>query len=124
VQRASATVGTVLILIGLLGFLPGITIHFGSLEVAGQHSSALLLGVFSVSVLHNGIHLLSGVTGIALARKPKLARAFLLGGGTAYLLLALAGWLHAAELLPVNTAGNWLHTALGAGMVAGGLLRG
>lgn len=47
-------------LVGLLGFLPGITIHFGGLKVAGQR----------------------------------------------------------------YTADNWLHTALGAGMVACGLLRG
>jgi hypothetical protein len=122
VQRAAATVGAVFVLVGLLGFLPGITIHFGGLELAGHHSSALLLGTFLVSVLHNGIHLLFGVAGIALARKPGMARGFLLGGGTAYLLLALVGWLRAAELLPVNTADNWLHTVLGAGMVGLGLL--
>lgn len=118
VQHAAATVGAVITLIGLLGFLPGITIHFGAMEFAGSQSQAMLVGTFSVSVLHNVIHLLLGITGIALARGPALARGFLLGGGVFSVLLALVCWGVAAEALPANTADNWLHLGLGAGMLA------
>jgi uncharacterized membrane protein len=123
VQRASATVGAAFVLVGLLGFLPGITVHFDGLTMIGHQSTALLLGVFSVSMVHNAIHLLFGITGIALARKPLLARGFLLAGGIVYLVLALVGWLHLVDELPVNPPDNWLHTALGAVMIALAMLR-
>ncbi|HEV2784141.1 MAG TPA: DUF4383 domain-containing protein [Actinophytocola sp.] len=128
VQHAAATVAGVFGLVGLLGFLPGITTNLGALEFVGHHSDALLLGVLSVSVVHNVIHLLFAVAGLALATTAGAARGFLLGGGVVYLLLALYGAVidqdGAANFIPVNTADNWLHLGLGAGMVGLGLLPG
>ncbi len=66
---------------------PGITTHYDQLALAGHHSQAALLGVFNVSVLHNLVHLLFGVAGIALARTVTAARAYLIGGGAIYLVL-------------------------------------
>jgi hypothetical protein len=126
VQHAAATVAAVFGLVGLLGFLPGFTANLGALTFAGHHSGALLFGVFSVSALHNVIHLLFAVTGLALASAVRPARAFLFGGGSIHLLLALYGWLFPvdgpANVVPVNAADNWLHLALGAGMIALGFL--
>ena len=75
-------------------------------------------------MLHNIVHLLFGVVGLALARTWSGARAFLIGGGLVYLLLWLYGLLidkeSSANFVPVNDADNWLHLALGLGMVAVG----
>jgi uncharacterized protein DUF4383 len=124
VQRASATIGAVFVLIGLLGFLPGITAHVDGLGLVGHDSGALMLGAFSVSVLHNVIHLVAGVAGIVLARRATLARGFLLVGGGLYLALGLLGWFGLLDELPANAADHWLHTSFGALIVACGLLRG
>ena len=70
VQAAAALVGVAFLLVGVLGFIPGITADSGSMEAAGHESHAELLGIFQVSVLHNVVHLLFGAAGIALALMP------------------------------------------------------
>lgn len=126
VQAAAALVGAGFLLVGVLGFIPGITTDTGSLEAAGHGSHAELLGLFQVSVLHNVVHLLFGVAGIALARKPSSARAFLVGGGATYLVLFLYGLVvdkdSQANFVPLNTADDWLHLVLGVGMIALGIV--
>ncbi|WP_410609796.1 DUF4383 domain-containing protein [Amycolatopsis sp. lyj-109] len=126
VQVAAAVVAVVFLLVGVLGFVPGITTDYDQLSFAGHDSMAMLLGLFMVSVLHNIVHLLFGVVGLASARTPRGARLFLIAGGAVYLVLWLYGLLidHGsdANFVPVNTADNWLHLVLGAGMIALGLL--
>ena len=124
-QLAATVVGAVFLLVGILGFIPGITTNYDQLALAGHDSGALLLGVFQVSVLHNIVHLLFGVAGLALARTWSGARSYLLGGGAVYLVLWLYGLLidkgTAANFVPVNTADDWLHLVLGLGMIGLGL---
>ena len=126
VQAAAALVGVLFLLVGVLGFIPGITTDSGSLETAGHESHAELLGIFQVSVLHNVVHLLLGVAGVALARTRSSARAFLVGGGASYLLLFLYGLVvdddSQANVVPLNTADDWLHLVLGVGMVVLGVV--
>lgn len=125
-QRASQAVGAVFLLVGILGFIPGITTNYESLGMAGHGSTALLLGVFQVSVLHNIVHLVFGVAGLLMARTPAQSRNFLLYGGIVYLVLWLyglfAGHDSPANFVPVNNADNWLHLVLGLGMMALALL--
>ncbi|HET7311799.1 MAG TPA: DUF4383 domain-containing protein [Mycobacteriales bacterium] len=127
-QIAALLVGSVFLAVGILGFVPGITTHYGDMSGAGHDSMAKLLGVFQVSVLHNIVHLLFGVIGIAMSRADASARTFLVGGGVVYLVLWVYGLaidLHSsANFVPVNTADNWLHFLLGAGMVALGVALG
>lgn len=128
IQKAAAAVGAVFLLVGVLGFIPGITTGYGTMEVAGHRSDALLIGIFEVSVLHNLVHVLFGVAGLAMARTWNGARSYLIGGGAIYLVLWLYGLLidknTAANFVPVNTADDWLHFLLGAGMVALGVVLG
>ncbi|WP_280331323.1 DUF4383 domain-containing protein [Nocardia wallacei] len=125
VQLGSLAVGAVFLLVGVLGFIPGITTDYDTLTWAGHHTEAKLLGVFQVSALHNIVHLLFGVAGLAAARTATAARRFLVGGGLVYLLLWLYGLVidrsSDANFVPVNSADNWLHLALGAGMIVLGL---
>ena len=127
-QKAAAAVGAVFLLVGILGFVPGITTHYGDMTFAGHESGAQLLGIFGVSILHNVVHLLFGVAGLALARTWSGARTYLIGGGAIYLVLWLYGLLidqnSSANFVPVDDADNWLHLLLGLGMVAVGLALG
>lgn len=126
VTTAAMAVAATFLLVGILGFIPGITTHFGSMQFAGHESGAKLLGVFQVSVLHNVVHLLFGVVGFAMARTIAGARAFLIGGGAVYLVLWLYGMVvgqeSAANFVPVNTADDWLHLVLGIGMIGLGFM--
>jgi hypothetical protein len=125
-QTAALAVGAVFLLVGVLGFVPGVTTGYDSMEIAGHESHAKLLGIFEVSVLHNIVHLLFGVAGLALSRSWTGARAYLVGGGAIYLVLWLYGLLiekdSAANFVPVNNADDWLHFVLGIGMVGLGVL--
>jgi arginine exporter protein ArgO len=120
-QKAALAMGAVFLLVGVLGFIPGITTNYETLGFAGHGSEALLLGIFQVSILHNIVHLLYGVAGIALSRTHGQAKAFLLYGGVVYLVLWLYGLLIGhdtpANFVPVNTADNWLHLVLGLVMI-------
>ncbi|NYJ01619.1 hypothetical protein HNR19_002317 [Nocardioides thalensis] len=127
-QKAATVVAATFLLVGVLGFIPGITTDYDRMEFAGHHSGAELLGLFDVSVLHNIVHLLFGVAGLALARSWQGARAFLIGGGAIYLVLTVYGWLvdrhDQANFVPLDMADNWLHLVLGIGMIALGLALG
>ena len=126
VQLAALVVGIVFLVVGVLGFVPGVTSDYDSLGAAGHESHAMLLGIFQVSVLHNIVHLLFGVAGVVLARRPDTARSYLVAGGAVYLVLWVYGLVigedSGANFVPVNNADNWLHLVLGVGMVALGLL--
>ncbi|HVE67959.1 MAG TPA: DUF4383 domain-containing protein [Solirubrobacteraceae bacterium] len=126
IQRAAGLVGLTFLLVGVAGFIPGVTTNlYDGLELAGHDGNAELLGIFEVSVLHNVVHLLFGVAGLVLAATPRGARTFLLGGGAIYLVLWVYGLLidheSSANFVPLNTADDWLHFALGAGMIGLGL---
>jgi hypothetical protein len=127
VRGTAVVVAAMFALVGVLGFVPGVTTHFGEITFAGHHSGAHLLGVFQVSVLHNLLHLLFGVAGLVMARRAEGARLFLVGGGAMYLVLWLygltvVGHSAAADVIPVNSSDNWLHLGLGLVMIALGLL--
>lgn len=122
VQQAALVVGVVFLLVGVLGFVPGITTNYDTLSFASRDSDARLLGLFQVSVLHNIVHLLFGVAGLLLARTVAGARRYLIVGGIIYLVLFVYGLLvddlSSANFIPVNTADDVLHLVLGLGMIA------
>lgn len=125
VSLLAMIVGAVFLLVGIAGFIPGITTNYDTLSFAGHDSDALLLGVFQVSILHNIVHLLFGAAGIAMARRADSARLYLIGGGAIYLVLWLYGLVtadaSAANFVPMNSADDWLHFVLGVAMIGLGL---
>jgi hypothetical protein len=129
VSSVATVVGVVFLLVGVLGFVPGITTHYSDLQFMGHDSGAKLLGLFEVSILHNVVHLLFGVAGLAAGRgSASAARGYLVIGGMIYLALWVYGLVigmgSKANFVPLNNADNWLHLVLGVGMVALGLVLG
>lgn len=124
-RKAAMAVGAVFVLVGILGFIPGITSHYSDMGFAGHTSGAKLLGLFQVSILHNIVHLLFGVAGLAASRTASASRAFLVGGGIIYLVLWIYGLVvgqnSSANFVPLNGADNWLHLLLGIAMIGLGL---
>lgn len=122
----AGAVGLVFLLVGILGFIPGVTTNYNDLEFADRNSTAELFGVFQVSVLHNLVHLAFGLAGLALMARADTARWYLTGGGVIYLILWTYGLVidpdTSANFIPLNDADNWLHLGLGAAMVILGLL--
>lgn len=126
VQLGAGVVGATFLLVGVLGFIPGIVTDYDTLEFSGHESHAELLGIFQVSVLHNIVHLIFGVAGVLATRTGAAARGFLLGAGVIYLLLWVYGMVidkaDDANFVPVNAADDWLHFVLGLAMIALGVL--
>lgn len=125
VQGAALFVGTGYLILGALGFLPGVTTHHDTLQWAGHGSDALLFGVFAVSGLHNVVHLLLGAAGMICARTYAASRAYLLAGGITLLGVciyrAATGNGDISAVFPLNGADNWLHVTLGVVMLILGL---
>jgi len=122
VQKVAVLVGVVFLLIGLLGFIPGITENAPGEFIGSADEPAKLLGLFEISWVHNVVHLLFGVVGLMLARTWEGARNFLIWGGVVYLLLWVLGLVGALDWLPTNSEDHWLHLGLGVGMIGLGFL--
>jgi len=125
IQKTALIVGIVFLLVGIAGFIPGLTHSAEHLHGAGADSEAHLLGVFQVSVLHNFVHLAFAVAGIALAARARWSRWYLIIGGLAYFVVWLYGLFAVGNtqlnFIPVNDADNWLHLGLAVGMVLLGI---
>ncbi|MFE4196413.1 DUF4383 domain-containing protein [Paenarthrobacter sp. NPDC056912] len=124
IQVVGLGVGAAIALVGVLGFIPGITTQYSELRFLGPDSHAMLFGVFQVSVLLNVLQLAIGVAGWSMSRTAHGARNYLMGFGALYVLLSIYGLSvgvdSAANFLSLNTAVNWAHMVLGILMMAAG----
>ncbi|WP_394214805.1 DUF4383 domain-containing protein [Brachybacterium vulturis] len=120
VRWAAIVCGIFFLVIGFAGFVPGVTMNFNGIEMA-HRSEAMLLGIFQVSVLHNVIHLLLGLAGLALSRFSHSARRYLLIGGGISAVLWIFGLLvtpgSTTNFLPLNTADDWAYFAVAITMI-------
>jgi hypothetical protein len=114
-QRLALLFGAVFLLVGVLGFIPGITVNYDDLKFAGEESDAELLGLFQVSVLHNVAHMLFGV-GILAARRHRSALQYLLAAGLVYVVLFVYGLIASEQgsenFLPTNNGDDVVHALL------------
>lgn len=131
IRGLSLAFGMTFLLVGICGFISGCVDGYDTLRFAGPSSHALLFGLFRVSVLHNIVHLAFGVAGLACCSRAVKASRYLLVGGLIYLVLWSYGMIvmtvapdSYANLLPMNTADNWLHFVLAVTMSILGLLTG
>lgn len=104
-RSLAALGGVAFVLVGVLGFVPGVTTHYDGLQL-GHGSHAQLFGMFQVSILLNVAHLVVGAAGLVVARTTAIA--------VTSLLLWLLGVFAAGAWLSLDTADNWLHFVLAA----------
>jgi hypothetical protein len=99
--------GIIFIVIGVLGFVPGIT-------TADGH----LLGIFEVDFLHNLIHIATGLVALALIfAAPSKINLFFKVFGVIYGLVTIIGFVQQTNVLglfAVNMADNVLHLLIAA----------
>ena len=117
VQRTAAIFGVAFLLIGILGFL-----STGMSMNADMQTAPRVLGLFPVNALHNIVHILFGVWGLAAARSFGGARAYAQITGVAYLALAVLGFIvpEFFGLIPIGGNDIWLHLIIGAVLAAVG----
>jgi hypothetical protein len=119
VKRVAMVFGVVFIIIGVLGFtVPG------GMAMGDAANAPKLLGLFPVNLLHNLVHILFGVWGLAAARSFSGAVAFCKLGGMIYLALAVVGLVAPTTfgLIPLGANDVFLHTALGVLLVWAGFM--
>ena len=120
VQKIALIVGIVFLVLGIAGFIPGLTTGVGRMQFAGSSSGAYLFGLFQVSVLHNAIHLLFGIAGVITAVHPLAARHYLLWGGVANVALWTWGLFtggREGDVVPLNRAAVWAHLCYAVVMI-------
>ncbi|MBW3593154.1 MAG: DUF4383 domain-containing protein [Actinobacteria bacterium] len=125
VQKAAMLFGIIFLIVGVAGFIPGITTDYDRLTVFDDQG-AKLLGIFGTNIIENIAHLLFGIAGLALARTWSGAKNYFIWGGLIYVALWLYGLIieenSAANFMGLNNAANWLHLVLGIAMLAAGYL--
>jgi len=120
-QRFALIYGIVFLLVGIAGFIPGVTSAHSHPDVRVTSGLGLLLGLFPVNTLHNLVHLLFGGWGLAAARSDGAAVLYAKAVAVIYALLTIMGLISAAKLhttfglIPLYGNDIWLHAVLAAG---------
>ena len=111
VQRIAMIFGVVFLLVAILGF-----VTTGSTMEASMDTAPRLLGIFPVNMLHNIVHALFGVWGLAASRSFSGAKSYAQITGPLYLVLALLGFVAPTTfgLMPIGGNDIWLHALIGA----------
>lgn len=94
--------GIAFIVAGILGFIPAAT------------PGNMLLGTFMVDMIHNLVHILTGVIALIAAKSDYYARLFFRVFGLIYLIVAIIGFVNSGNLflMQANMADNWLHLGI------------
>ena len=122
IRTFAGVFGAIYLIVGILGFVPGLVQpahHAPALAVESNHG--MLLGLFPVNLLHNVVHLLIGVWGLAASSNLPAARWYGRALAVFYGLLAVLGLFPATHtlfgLVPIHGHDVWLHAV--SALVAG-----
>ena len=105
--------GIVFLAVGIAGFIPGLVqpLHEGHPPVMGNGGQ--LLGLFPVNELHNAVHILFGLWGLAASRSLGGAVMYARGVAIIYAVLTVAGFVPDLQaLVPLYGNNIWLHGLL------------
>lgn len=118
IQTFARIYGIVFLVIGVLGFVPGVTQPHDHPDLAVKAASGLELGLFPVNALHNLVHILFGAWGLFAARGVATARTYARVVAIVYALLTILGLIPATYttfgLVPIYGHDVWLHALLAA----------
>jgi hypothetical protein len=113
----SLVFGLIFLVVGIMGFIPSLLTPMAGtsppLTINGY--SGYLFGLFPVNVLHNLIHVVLGLWGLAAWRDFGSARIYSRSLTVIYALLAVAGLFPGLNtvygLVPLYSHDIWLHAA-------------
>jgi hypothetical protein len=115
-NRIALIYGIVFLVVGVAGFIPGITTPHTHPEVTAQTGLGLLFGLFPVNLLHNIVHVLFGIWGVFAARSLAGARAYFKSVAIIYAILGVMGLIPGLRttfgLIPLYGHDIWLHFVL------------
>ncbi|NUP73275.1 MAG: DUF4383 domain-containing protein [Sinomonas sp.] len=123
IQLLAMGVGAVWVLVGIFGFIPGLTQDYSSLKFLGPDSHAMLFGVFQTSILVNIVQIVIGVIGMVMGRSSMGARRYLMWFGGLYVVLAIYGFVtgtSAANIFSFSAVDSWMMIVLGLLMAGAG----
>lgn len=119
-RRFALVFGIVFLLVGIGGFIPGLTQPHTHPDVMVTAGLGLLMGLFPVNVLHNFAHILFGVWGLAASRSDGAAKTYGKSVFVAYAVLMVMGLISTMRLytgfgfVPLYGHDVWLHALLAA----------
>jgi hypothetical protein len=119
-RKVAVVIGVVYLMVGLLGFIPGLSNRMPDMPpMMVEMSYGKLLDFFPVNILHNLVHIGIGIWGILAYRKSAgAARFFLRTLAVIYALLAILGLIPATNtmfgLVPIYGHDVWLHALTAA----------
>lgn len=99
-QSLAKAFGIIFLIIGVLGFIPGITVDGN------------LLGIFAVDVLHNIVHLATGLIAFLVTKSLSGSKTYFKVFGIIYALVAVLGLMSEGMILGLihaNSADDVLH---------------
>lgn len=108
-QMLALVFGAVYLLVGIVGFF-----WTGGSHFADRGGDDMLIGVFMINPLHNIVHIVIGLAGLALARTLAGARTYgwlLFVGYAAASVYGFAAIDKSWDFLAINSADNVLHVA-------------
>jgi hypothetical protein len=124
-ESLAGLIGLAFVVVGVVGFVPGVVQHYSELHWWKDGSGAQLFSVFQTSILHNLLSVVFGAAGLLAAKTTATARAYLSGGGILTFALGIYGLLidraGDANIVPVNRADDWLDLGVGVLMIYAGL---
>ena len=112
--------GIVYALVGVLGFIPGVTASppAGAPGLAVDAGYGYLLGLFPINALHNLVHLVVGLAGMAAHSSVTGARAYARGLVALFAILTVMGLFPGLDttfgLIPLFGHDVWLHAVTAA----------
>jgi hypothetical protein len=118
IRNFALVFGVVFLLVGIAGFIPALVspVHEGHPDLTIDSGYGLLLGLFPVNILHNLVHVLFGVWGLASFRSASGALMYARGVAIIYAVLTVAGLVPGLQTLfgltPLFGNDIWLHAAL------------
>jgi hypothetical protein len=112
-QVYALAIGLTLVVAGIAGFFYSASFGTGD----GTERDAVL-GILDVNGWHNLVHIATGAIGLFVAASYGGSRAYALGLGVVYLVVAALGFIagdgdEIFNLIPVNTEDNVLHLLIG-----------
>jgi uncharacterized protein DUF4383 len=119
--------GVIYILVGILGFIPGVNImRMPEMGITAATSYGYLLGLFPVNLVHNCVHLAIGIWGVTSAGTFANARTYARSLAVILGVLTIAGFFPGLNTLfglaPLFGNDIWLHalSAIAAAYVGWG----